>query len=84
MTTKIQPTKTLTAFYYKSELYVRTVPGKSLFNSTMVHQVVNRGDVFAMRVRDQSLTIIPGKADVIHVDVNVDTPLVITGQGELF
>ena len=84
MTNKLPVTKTLTSFYYKSELYIRTVPGKSLFNSTMIHQVVNRGDVFAMRVRDQSLTIIPGKADVIHVDVNVSTPLVTTGQGELF
>ena len=84
MTTTLQITKTLTSFYYKGELYIRTVPGKSLFNSTMVHQVVNRGDVFAMRVRDQSLTIVPGKADVIHVDVNVDTPLICTNQGELF
>ena len=77
-------TKTLTSFYYKGELYIRAIPAKSLFRSSLIHDVINRGDVMAMRVRDQSLTIIPGKADVIHVDVDVDTPLVTTGQGELF
>ena len=78
------PTKTLTSFYYKSELYIRTVPGKSLFNSTMIHQVVNRGDVFAMRVRDQSLTIVPGKAHVTHTGIDIATPLTDGTQGELF
>ena len=77
-------TKTLTSFYYKSELYIRVIPGKSLFNSTMVHQVVNRGDVFAMRVRDQTLTIIPGKAHVDHTGIIIHTPLTAGNQGELF
>jgi hypothetical protein len=77
-------TKTLTTFYYKGELYIRTVPGKSLFNSTMIHQVVNRGDVFAMRVSDQTLTIIPGKAQVIHTGIEIHTPITDHSQGELF
>lgn len=48
------------AFMYKDHLYVRVIPGKRLFNSTMVHEVVNRGDVFAVRLEDMALTIIGG------------------------
>jgi hypothetical protein len=54
-------------FYYKDNLYIRVVPAKPLFKSTMIHEVVNRGDIFAVRVRDSLLTIIPGTAEVIHV-----------------
>lgn len=57
------------AFTYNGELYVRTIPAKSLFKSTMVHEVVNRGDVFALRVKDQVLTIVPGTATVEHVEL---------------
>lgn len=32
----------------------------------MIHDVVNRGDIFALRCRDQVLTIIPGDAQVVH------------------
>jgi hypothetical protein len=35
----------------------------------MVHEVVNRGDVFALRVKDQALTIVPGTAEVEHVEL---------------
>ena len=57
---------TLKTFIYKDELYIRLIPGKSMFHSTMVHEVVNRGDIFAMRVRDQQFTVIPGTAEVTH------------------
>lgn len=53
-------------FTYNGELYIRVVPSKRLFNSTLIHEVVNRGDVFAVRVSDSSLTIVPGIADVEH------------------
>lgn len=53
-------------FTYKDELYIRCIPSKALFKSTMVHDVVNRGDIFALRVSDQVMTIIPGKAEVVH------------------
>lgn len=75
------------AFIFQDELYIRTVPGKNLFKSSMVHEVVNRGDIFAIRVRDSLLTIIPGKAEVEHrslelvlLPVPVPVPQV---QGEL-
>jgi hypothetical protein len=61
------------AFYLNDELYLRVIPGKNLFKSTMVHEVVNRGDVFAVRIRDSQLTIIPGTAKVTHIDVPFQT-----------
>ena len=58
------------AFIYNKELYIRVIPGKNLFKSTMVHEVVNRGDVFAVRISDSTLTIIPGTAEVEHTDIH--------------
>ena len=58
-------------FTYNNELYIRCIPGKNLFKSSMVHEVVNRGDIFAVRVRDQVLTIIPGTAEVEHSEHNI-------------
>lgn len=60
-------------FTYRNELYIRCIPGKNLFKSTMVHEVVNRGDIFAVRVSDQMLTIIPGNAEVVHSDGDIYT-----------
>lgn len=57
---------TLKTFIYNDELYIRLVPSKRMFQSTLIHQVVNRGDIFAMRVSDQQFTVIPGKAQVTH------------------
>lgn len=59
------------AFIYNSELHIRTVPAKALFRSSMIHDVVNRGDIFAVRCRDQQLVIVPGTAEVQHVDAKL-------------
>jgi hypothetical protein len=67
----------LISFYYKNQLYIRVIPSKRLFNSTMVHEVVNRGDVFAVHVETQQLTIIPGKADVTHTHMTHNTALTL-------
>lgn len=61
----------LKAFELDGVVYVRIVPGKKLFNSTMVHSVVNRGDIFAVRLEDSVLTIIPGTAKVRHFDLEI-------------
>lgn len=53
-------------FLYKGELYIRVIPSKMLFRSTMVYEVVNRGDIFAIRASDSQLTVIPGTAAVEH------------------
>ena len=37
----------------------------------MVHSVVNRGDIFAVRLEDSVLTIIPGTAKVRHFDLEI-------------
>ena len=66
----------MNGFFYKNELYLRVVPGKNLFKSSMIHEVVNRGDIFAVRVRDSSLTIIPGKSEVVHCNATVTTDMV--------
>ena len=65
-------------FTYNNELYIRCIPGKRLFQSTMIHEVVNRGDIFAVRVRDQVLTIIPGDAQVIHSELEITEAMVTT------
>lgn len=49
---------------YKNKTYIRVIPGKRLFQSSMVHSVVNRGDVFAVCLEDGMLTILPGTAEV--------------------
>lgn len=68
------------AFIYNGDAYIRCIPSKPLFRSNLIHEVVNRGDVFALRVKDQVLTIVPGTAEVQHFDVNclvaVDDPAV--------
>lgn len=74
----------LKAFYYNDELYIRAVPAKRLFNSTLVHEVVNRGDVFAIRLLDQSLTVVPGKAQVTHVEIGITEPVAIKKQADMF
>lgn len=61
-------------FTYNNELYIRCIPGKNLFKSTMVNEVVNRGDIFAVRVRDQLLIIIPGDAEVVHSEMAIIDP----------
>jgi hypothetical protein len=70
---KISVTKpiTLKAFELDGVTYVRIIPGKKLFNSTMVHSVVTRGDIFALRLEDSMFTIIPGNSKVRHFDLGV-------------
>lgn len=56
--------KSQVRFIYKDQEYLRVIPSKMLFRSTMVHEVVNRRDIFAVRLSDSVLTIIPGDAQV--------------------
>lgn len=62
----------LKAFELDGVIYARVIPGKKLFNSTMVHSVVNRGDIFALRLEDSVFTIIPGNVKVRHFDLSID------------
>ncbi len=65
-------TSTLKGFIYKNELHIRCIPVRALFNSKLIHGATVRGDIFAMRVSDQGLTIVPGTAQVQHVEINKD------------
>ena len=69
--TSSSPGIILKAFELDGIVYVRIVPGKKLFNSTMVHSVVNRGDIFALRLEDSVFTIIPGTTEVRHFDLEI-------------
>lgn len=62
------------AFIYQGKLYLRAIPGKSLFRSTMVHEVVNRGDIFALCLENQQLTVIPGGTVAEHIDISFTIP----------
>lgn len=45
-------------FEVAGKMYLRVIPVKALFRSTMVHEVVNRGDVFVVRLEDMALTVL--------------------------
>lgn len=44
---------------YNGKRYYKVVPVKALFKSTMVHDVITRGDFFAVEVDTGALTILP-------------------------
>lgn len=73
-----------TAIFYAGDWYLRVIPGKRLFNSTLIHEVVNRGDVFAVRIKDQRLTILPGSYTPITEEATITIPEQQLGQQELF
>jgi hypothetical protein len=56
------------AFIYNGRTFIRCVPVKKLFQSNLIHSVVSRGDVFAVDVETQELTIVPGTATVDHIE----------------
>lgn len=51
----------MTFFELDGKIYLKVTPTKRLFNSTTIHEVVNRGDVFAVRVEDMTLTVLSGE-----------------------
>lgn len=69
-------------FYYNGTLYIRLIPSKNLFRSTMVHEVVNRMDVFAMDVATQQFTIIKGTAEVEPVQLAVGVTSELSASGK--
>lgn len=43
--------------------YIKIVPSKRLFNSTMIHEVVTRGDFFALNLLTNVFTVLPQNSD---------------------
>ena len=50
----------LKALYIDGRNYCKVIPAKRLFNSTMVHEVITRGDFFAVDLETGTLTILAG------------------------
>lgn len=59
------------AFILNGDIWIRCTPVKQLFRSNMVHNVVNRGDYFAVNTKTGEMTIIPGKLFVIPIQFTV-------------
>ena len=65
-------------FVWEGARYTKVVPAKTLFRSTMIHEVVNRGDFFAVNIDTHVLTILPKEAlsvdfRYVYVTVNGQT-----------
>jgi len=63
-------------FQYKERLYARILPAKRLFNSTMVYEVVNRGDIFALDLVTMQFTVIPGQFMAEFFEVELILPAI--------
>ena len=50
----------LKALYLDGRNFVKVIPAKRLFNSTMIHEVITRGDFFAVDLETGTLTILAG------------------------
>ena len=50
----------LKTIYLDGRNFVKVVPAKRLFNSTMIHEVCTRGDFFAVDIETGTLTVLAG------------------------
>ena len=50
----------LTLIDYDDRKYMKIIPSKRLFNSTMIHEVVTRGDFFAVDMDSKQFTVLGG------------------------
>ena len=48
------------AFVFNGQPFMKIVPSKRLFRSTLVHDVVTRGDIFAVNLTTGEFTVFPG------------------------
>ena len=48
-------------FVHENNIYLLVKPVKSLCRSTLIHDVLTRGDVFAINVSNSALTVIARK-----------------------
>lgn len=46
-------------YKFNNEFWMKISPSKRLFNSTMVYEVINRGDIFALNINTLEFTILP-------------------------
>lgn len=55
-------------FMHNDIPYCKIIPSKRLFNSTMVHEVVTRGDFFALNLLTFQFTVLPKGSDECNQD----------------
>ena len=55
--------KSSKVFVYEGRPFMKIIPSKALFRSTTIHEVVNRGDIFALNLATGIFTILPNGAD---------------------
>jgi hypothetical protein len=65
----------LEVFMYNGVPYMKVTPVKALFNSTMVHEVVNRGDIFVVNMLSGVLTVVPNITLRNRLDALMDSPI---------
>ena len=49
----------LHTFIHNDQLHLKITPAKKLFNSTLIHEVVTRGDIFALNLSTGQFTVLP-------------------------
>ena len=64
--------KVIELFKYREFIWMRITPGKRLFHSTTIHEVINRGDIFAVRLNDGLFSVITGTDQVARVKSKID------------
>lgn len=70
-------------FIHEGKTYIQVKPVKKLFQSNLIHDVITRGDIFAVNIQTQELTIISGKSDVVHIRIDQLTALIQQEQMKL-
>ena len=59
------------AFRLNNTVYIRVIPSKFMMNSTMIYEIVTRGDILAMEIDSQKLVVIKGTEQVEHMEFNL-------------
>lgn len=71
------------AFVQSGKLYIRIIPSKFMMNSTMIYDIVTRGDILAVNVSDQKIYLFKGTDQVTHVEGEFSILQPVARQGEL-
>lgn len=71
------------AFSHSGKLYIRIIPSKFMMNSTMIYDMVTRGDILAIDVNDQKIYCFRGTEKVIHLEGSFSIEAEMHKQGEL-
>lgn len=75
MQTTQTKTRHLNIFIHNGAPYLRCIPAKNLVRSSLIYEVLTRGDIFAINLNTGILTVISGKAEgVTHLQATIAIP----------